>query len=118
MKRRRRARARYDGTHRYKLLWGPGDDDEATLELLRELWNAGGRDEIMHGHFQKAGFRPWAFWHFDLSDDDEAALESAGARTEAEAILALGVDRPGERETIEREGIIAQQLAELEQDAG
>jgi hypothetical protein len=111
-RRRTRARPKYDGTHRYDLLWGPQDDDEGTLALLEELWNAGGRDELMHGSFQKAGFRPFAFWHFDLSDADIDTVE--GCRCDAEAILQLQIDRPGEREVIEREGIVAQQIAELE----
>jgi hypothetical protein len=34
--------------------------------------------------------------------------------TDAEAILALGLDGPGEREEIEQRGVVEQQRAELE----
>ena len=120
-KRRPKKRGRtYDGKHYWELLWGPSPwkPNALTEEQLIELWNGGGREDVIGSyHDQTPGFRPWAAWVCDIWPEIAEKATKAGMGpsrvTEAEIILWAGIDRPGEREAIEAEGIIERQREDM-----
>jgi hypothetical protein len=109
-------RLQYDGNHMWELLWGPRSWDPKALSAgeLCELWENGGRKAFEQDHFQIPGERAWAFWTWDVSAEDLHRAAAAGARCQAEWILFLGLDRPGERALITPE-LIERQIRTLEE---
>ena len=120
MSKRRRTKTRtprYDGTYRWALLWGPpgdGDEDEELMARLRQLWERGGRDEIMSGSFRKPGYRPWGFWRFDF--DPPANPDDYDCRCSAEWLIALNLVDDAEKKAILDGGVIDKQIAEDERE--
>jgi hypothetical protein len=114
---RRKAKVRrrpYRYEHFWDLLWGPKPDDPnaPSRELLEELWESGGRSQVMGSTFDtKPGVRPWAWWQFDfpqeLKDEVEENPDLIKARRGEERAMEIleyyGFARPGEREAFERE---------------
>jgi hypothetical protein len=95
-------RSVYRGEHYWSLLWGPSPDDPKapTVEHLRDLWESGGREDLMNSYFDnKPGFRPWSYWQFDIDDKTKRRLEAdTNVINEMDCIDALGIARPGERD--------------------
>jgi hypothetical protein len=95
----------------WEMILGPVEKTPDRLRTLRRRWWNGGREAVAQ-HFNSPGERAWAWWHFDAP---KPLLRKAMTyATDAEAILALGLDRPGEREEIEQRGVVEQQRADLE----
>ena len=107
----------YRGEHFWSLMFGAATDDPTppSVELLRELWEAGGRSAVLDSPtFQKAGWRAWAFWQFDFPDDLKKQIEAgADLLTEMEILELSGFARPGERDAYE----VAEAEAEAEDAA-
>jgi hypothetical protein len=87
------------------LVTGAADDDPnaPSLATLERAWKEeGARAAILDPGctFQRVGWRPWAWWRFELSAAQKAAGEASGLETQAELLMHLGLCQRNERRAI------------------
>jgi hypothetical protein len=94
-----------------ELVVGPIDASASHVRLMRYRWQNGGESAVQE-HYREAGRRPWAWWRFTCPLRERR--KALGFRTEAEAILGLGLADEEEQNAIRSGGIIEQQMREAE----
>ena len=76
-------------------------------------WRSGGREAVMSPNGLNIigpGWRPWGFMRFEIG-----LRKFKPYRCHAEAIIGLGLADEAELKAIEEEGLIAEQLRDIEQ---
>ena len=89
----------------YELIRGPDDlTDRSRIDVARRRWKNGGERAVM-GWWDSPGERPWAWWRFNCPRWKRKEAEKYDS--DLEALVALDLLEPEEREFLEAEGIIS-----------